>query len=115
VGRGGFGEFFRVHFFLNAGNISDSSFNSELEQFYYKTKRIFMKSFISNFLYIAAEDFAQSFQQLLSNFRAAYGVGLAMRLGQVARIELNYCWPLMFSKGDRLARGVQFGLGIDFL
>ncbi len=34
LGRGGFGEFFRLHFFINAGNLSDSSFNSK---FYFMT------------------------------------------------------------------------------
>jgi len=89
LGRGSFGEYFRTHAFVNAGNINDSSFNTE--------------------------DFAQSFQTMLKDFRASYGIGLAIRLGQLARIEINYCWPYRFSKGDRLVRGVQLGLGIDFL
>lgn len=66
-------------------------------------------------LLLSAEDFAQSFQTMLTDFRASYGIGLAVRLGQIARVEINYCWPYRFCKGDRLVKGVQLGLGIDFL
>lgn len=62
-----------------------------------------------------AEDFAQSFQTMMTDFRASYGAGIAIRLGQIARVEINYCWPYKFCKGDRLAPGVQLGLGVDFL
>jgi len=88
-GAGSFGDYFRSHLFVNAGNITDHSFNTE--------------------------DFAESFQSLLTNFRASCGIGLTFRIGESARVELNYCWPLRFCKGDRLVRGVQFGVGLEFL
>lgn len=45
--------------------------------------------------------------------RSAVGVGLAFRLGDRARIELNYTQPLRTQKGD-LPKAFQFGIGYDF-
>lgn len=53
--------------------------------------------------------------QLLDNVRMAYGLGIAVRIGQVARLELNYCIPYTFQRSDLLSPGVQFGLGMQFL
>ncbi len=40
------------------------------------------------------------------------GVGIALRVGDVGRAEINYCFPIMRGGGFH---GLQFGLGIDFL
>ena len=32
--------------------------------------------------------------QVTQDFRLSYGLGLALKLGGVARIELNYCVPV---------------------
>ncbi|KAB0791180.1 hypothetical protein PPYR_02980 [Photinus pyralis] len=84
-GKGGFGELFRTHLFVNAGNIGN--FEGE-EAFVEKVK---------------------------TNIRVAYGIGLAMRLGQMARIEINYCFPHSFQETDLSQPGVQFGIGVQFL
>lgn len=52
---------------------------------------------------------------MTENSRLVYGVGLAVRLGQIARIELNYCIPVLFKETDSVVRGVQFGIGVQFL
>lgn len=111
VGQNSFGDFFRTHLFINAGNITDASFNSKKISNKYAINDVDLNASI----FYAAEDFAQSFNALLTNFRAAYGLGLAVRLGQMARVEINYCWPLKFSRGDKIVRGLQIGVGIDFL
>lgn len=49
------------------------------------------------------------------NVRIAYGVGLAIRLGQMARVEINYCFPKQFDPNDSRQQGVQFGIGVQFL
>ena len=49
------------------------------------------------------------------NFRLTYGIGIGMKLGGIARIELNYCVPMRTQRGDRPAPGFQFGVGVDFL
>ena len=71
-------------------------------------------------------------EQVTQDFRLSYGLGLAVKLGGVARIELNYClpvkvtgtsicWFLKFyntfqaSRGDKPAPGLQFGVGVHFL
>ena len=38
-----------------------------------------------------------------------------LRLGAVARIELNYCIPLKTQRGDRTHHGVQVAVGVQFL
>uniref|UniRef100_A0A1B6D716 Bacterial surface antigen (D15) domain-containing protein n=1 Tax=Clastoptera arizonana TaxID=38151 RepID=A0A1B6D716_9HEMI len=87
-GAGGLGELFRTHFFANAGNIVN------LEK-------------VSN-----TQDL---FKRMTEETRLVYGVGLAIRFGQVARLELNYCFPVVFKDTDSVVKGVQFGAGIHFL
>ena len=47
--------------------------------------------------------------------RLTGGIGLAFRLGQMARLEINYCVPTWFKDSDTLINGIQFGVGVDFL
>uniref|UniRef100_A0A1B6HH09 Bacterial surface antigen (D15) domain-containing protein n=1 Tax=Homalodisca liturata TaxID=320908 RepID=A0A1B6HH09_9HEMI len=77
---GGFGEYFRTHFFANIGNIGNLSV-------------------------------ADGLPSLLHQARLAYGIGLALRLGHFARVEVNYCFPMWTQDGDRAVHGVQIGLG----
>jgi len=51
----------------------------------------------------------------INNFRLSYGVGLALKLGGIARVELNYCIPIRAQRGDRPAPGLQLGVGVSFL
>ncbi|CDS13179.1 hypothetical protein LRAMOSA05357 [Lichtheimia ramosa] len=44
----------------------------------------------------------------------AIGLGFIYR-HSIARLELNYCIPLTASRNDFVKRGLQFGLGLDFL
>lgn len=66
-GAGGFGDLFRTHLFLNAGNIGDFALDGPA---------------------------SRNVEELMKEFRLSYGLGLAFRLGGVARIELNYCIPV---------------------
>ena len=43
------------------------------------------------------------------------GVGLVAKLHDLARLEVNYCVPLSFAKGDRPRHGLSVGIGVDFL
>ncbi|XP_071441957.1 sorting and assembly machinery component 50 homolog A [Hetaerina americana] len=81
-GGGGFGDLFRTHIFVNAGNICASSSN---------------------------------YKDYFQNIRLAYGIGIALRLGQIARVELNYCVPVLAQKYDHVCPGVQLGVGLSFL
>ncbi|XP_055506187.1 sorting and assembly machinery component 50 homolog B [Leucoraja erinacea] len=87
-GHGGFGDLFRTHFFLNAGNLCNLNYgdgpNAHL-------------------------------QRLVESIRWSYGAGIVLRLGNIARLELNYCIPMGVQSGDRICDGVQFGAGIRFL
>lgn len=47
--------------------------------------------------------------------RTSIGAGLAFRLGERARIELNYCKPIQRQPGDVANKeGFQFGIGYEF-
>ncbi len=45
------------------------------------------------------------------------GAGLAVRLGEHGRAEVNYCYPVAAHPASGMAgfRGLQFGLGVTFL
>ncbi|XP_075169747.1 SAM50-like protein CG7639 [Haematobia irritans] len=49
------------------------------------------------------------------NIRTAAGVGLAFKLAERARIELNYCIPMRKCMGDKVNNGFQFGIGYEFV
>ncbi|XP_051740814.1 sorting and assembly machinery component 50 homolog A [Ctenopharyngodon idella] len=87
-GRGGFGDFFRTHFFLNAGNLCNLNYG---------------------------EGPRAHLSKLAECIRWSYGAGIVLRLGNIARLELNYCIPMGVQSGDRICDGVQFGAGIRFL
>lgn len=88
-GKGGFGELFRTHFFINTGNVCDFNFEK-----------------------VSKRDLLEI---LKTNMRISYGLGVALRLGNMARLEVNYCFPYKFDKGDQTHPGVQFGIGVNFL
>ncbi|KAI4825388.1 hypothetical protein KUCAC02_021071 [Chaenocephalus aceratus] len=87
-GKGGFGDLFRTHFFLNAGNLCNLNYG---------------------------EGPKAHLKKLAECIRWSYGVGIVLRLGNIARLELNYCIPMGVQSGDRICDGVQFGAGIRFL
>ncbi|XKL68900.1 hypothetical protein PGB90_006669 [Kerria lacca] len=84
--KGSFGNSFKMHFFCNFGNLGDVSSNLK-----------------------------DCFRSLSNNMRLTYGIGLVYRLGQMARVELNYCIPLYYQTDDKLIDGVQLGLGVQFV
>ncbi|ORZ20668.1 surface antigen-domain-containing protein [Absidia repens] len=59
----------------------------------------------------SAQDTAHS---LMRSPSVTVGVGLIYR-HSIARLELNYCIPLTAARGDHPQRGLQFGIGMNFL
>jgi outer membrane protein insertion porin family len=53
-------------------------------------------------------------QALTQSPSISAGVGLIYR-HSIARIELNYCVPLTAARGDQIKRGLQLGIGLNFL
>lgn len=86
-GRGSFGDLFRTHYFVNAGNVG----------------------------HLKLDRLEETLSELREGVRVSYGLGVAVRVGHMARIELNYCFPLAYQRGDQLNPGVQFGIGMHFL
>ncbi|CAB1323551.1 unnamed protein product, partial [Coregonus sp. 'balchen'] len=73
-GKGGFGDLFRTHFFLNAGNLCNLNYVGDGPQAHLR--------------------------KLAECIRWSYGVGIVLRLGNIARLELNYCIPMGVQSGD---------------
>jgi len=85
--EGSFSDKFRLHAFVNTGNIGD---------------------------FVMTDDHKKNLETLIKDMRLSYGAGLAMSLGGFARVELNYCIPLLLQRGDRPNQGLQFGVAADF-
>ncbi|KAI1238875.1 Sorting and assembly machinery component 50, partial [Lamprotornis superbus] len=79
-GHGGFGDLFRTHFFLNAGNLCNLNYG---------------------------EGPRAHLQRLAECIRWSYGAGIVLRLGNIARLELNYCFPMGVQAGDRYTANCQ--------
>ncbi|KAL7646803.1 UNVERIFIED_CONTAM: hypothetical protein RMT77_002058 [Armadillidium vulgare] len=89
LGRGGsFSDKFRLHSFVNIGNIGD---------------------------FDLTDNYKRNLENLFKDMRLSYGAGLAMSLGGFARVELNYCIPLILQRYDRPYNGIQFGVSTNFL
>ncbi|XP_053741166.1 sorting and assembly machinery component 50 homolog A-like isoform X2 [Synchiropus splendidus] len=82
------GDALRTHFFLNAGNLCNLKYGDCLQV---------------------------HLVNLAKCIRWSYGLGIVLRIGNIARLELNYCIPMGVQSGDRALDGVQFGAGIRFL
>jgi len=91
-------DYFKTHFFVNAGALyagsggSTSSSTSSSRPLGYPKRA----------------------SELLATTRASYGLGIVAHLGNVARMELNYVWPIRAMRGDAVAPGLQFGIGVSF-
>ncbi|XP_043476493.1 sorting and assembly machinery component 50 homolog [Leptopilina heterotoma] len=88
--RPSFAEFIKLHGFVNGGNLDTLS-------------RIKTGSDYDEYLKIFTQ-----------NVRCSMGCGIAMVLGNIARIELNVIMPLLFSRSDILTQ-FQFGIGVKYL
>ena len=55
------------------------------------------------------------FADLVINLLTAKSSEFSILLNCIPRIELNYCIPVKAQRGDRMAPGLQFGIGVDFL
>jgi outer membrane protein insertion porin family len=92
-GKGGFGELFRTHFFINGGNLSNFNQSGLNMVFLVSANLIWC-------LIVAGISLNDNFKNILQRLRWSYGVGVVMRMGGYARMELNYCWPMSVQKGD---------------
>ena len=47
---------------------------------------------------------------LMDTLRLTYGAGVVLKLGGVARLELNYCIPVKIQPGDRYDSFAEYSL-----
>jgi len=87
-GLGGFGDLVKTHLFMTAGNVGSFWLSGNIQR---------------------------DLDNITQGTRLSYGVGIAVRLAWMARVELNYCIPLKFERGDKVYPGLQFGIGVNFL
>ncbi|XP_046742356.1 sorting and assembly machinery component 50 homolog isoform X2 [Diprion similis] len=88
-GQNSFGDLFRLHGFINGGNLTNFSFKFD-------------------------RDLKDNLKIFTNNVRCTTGAGIAMKLGNVARVELNLIMPLLFVRSDVLQQ-FQFGIGLQYL
>ena len=50
---------------------------------------------------IIDHDFKENVKSFKDTLRLSYGAGVVLRLGRIARLELNYVWPLWLLPGDK--------------
>lgn len=53
-------------------------------------------------------------KNLFENTRLTIGSGVVIAFGGMARLELNYVYPLWKNKNDKSVNGLQFGIGVFF-
>lgn len=105
-GRGGFGDLFRTHFFLNAGNLCNLNYGEwgltadpgVLEEEGLRLDICWCSS---------GEGPGAHLKKLAECIRWSYGLGIVLRLGNIARLELNYCIPMGVQSGDRWVRAFR--------
>lgn len=93
--RGGFGDLFRTHFFLNAGNLCNLNYGG------CRPDPPTPPGLFSHLPPPTGEGPQAHLRRLAECMRWSYGVGLVLRLGNIARLELNYCVPMGVQGGDR--------------
>lgn len=64
--------------------------------------------------YDSDRTFADNIAKMFTNPSLSVGLGLMYRL-EPLRVEVNFSMPLIARKGERLARGLSVGVGIEFL
>lgn len=69
---------------------------------------------IGLFLFILDGDYSDNLKLFTDNVRWSTGAGLALKLGGIARIELNLVWPLVVARSD-IFQPYQFGIGVQYL
>lgn len=84
--RSSINDFIRPHLFVNSGSAVDFGLTKDLNK---------------------------DFKSLTSRARLSYGFGLVLYFSSI-RLELNYCIPRTFHKGDQTEEGFQYGLGVLF-
>ena len=62
----------------------------------------------------AAQSLVDSVRESISKPSVGAGVGLVYKLDAV-RVEVNFGVPLVASKSDGMRKGIQVGIGMDFL
>ncbi|KNC77357.1 hypothetical protein SARC_10184 [Sphaeroforma arctica JP610] len=82
------GDTLQLHSFFNAGSLANFSSDSAHRGLFQRLKD--------------------------SPLRASTGVGLILQMGP-ARLEFNYCLPVMYAATDLQKRGFQLGVGLNFL
>jgi outer membrane protein insertion porin family len=80
-------DMLKLHFFANGGNLIQTDEGASLEE---------------------------SARKVMSNTDVAVGLGFALR-SPAARLEINYCVPVLGKNADIKNRKFYIGIGFDFL
>lgn len=84
-------QFIRPHVFFNSGTIGD----------------------IRELRNTTRQNFKTEIVRFRDSFRHSCGFGLVMYLMSL-RLEVNYCFPLVYKNGDLISQGLQWGFGLHY-
>jgi len=68
----------------------------------------------SSILLNQKESLSENVNRLIQTPSISTGFGLAVKFS-VLRVELNYCLPIAITKTDDVKKGLQFGVGLNFM
>lgn len=91
------GRHFRTHLFYNLGN---NNWNSG--KLWNQNGIVYERSY-TNILSLSAD------------IRSSWGIGVAIGIFKLARVEINYHIPAQYKANDRTKEGFDFRLGVDFV
>lgn len=96
----------KLHGFLNTGRVVGWESGKPLP-------RTLMNE-SSCFVARTAQSFANNVARMYSSPNMSVGLGLLYRLDPI-RVEVNFALPLIGRKGEGWARGLNVGIGLEFL
>ena len=97
----------KLHGFLNTGRVV--GWESGKEQSFGEIQTGKLISLVPT-----AQSFASNVARMYSSPNMSVGLGLLYRLDPI-RVEVNFALPLIGRKGEGWARGLNVGIGLEFL
>lgn len=95
----------KTHLFLNAGRLDRLDLSAHTNTF---------QNTIRSLHFLVDKPLVDTARDLLAKPAISAGVGLIYKLNPI-RLEVNFGVPLVASKTDKMQRGFQMGIGLEFL
>lgn len=101
----------KAHFFLNAGQLQGSQPGTSA---FFPSSNYFCPLILISLAIHIGKSLRDTLATCVSKPSISAGVGLIYLFDPI-RVELNFGVPLVASKSDGLRKGIQVGMGLEFL